>query len=181
MPLLTWRRLQFKIHPVDIPVHDDLGATLPPAQRKAVKAAIAAHRDLPGALLPVLHAVQDTLGFVPKKALPMIARELNLSRAEVHGVATFYHWFRTEPPGRVVVHLCRAEACQSVGAVDLEAHAKRSLGIDFHGTTADGAVTLEPIYCLGNCALGPSMLIGERLCGRVTAERFDELVAEARR
>ena len=166
---------------MDIPLQDDFGATLPPAQRKTVKAAVAAHRELAGALLPVLHAVQDAIGFVPKKAVPLIARELNLSRAEVHGVLSFYHWFRTEAPGRVVLHLCRAEACQSVGAADLEAHAKRALGIDFHETTPDGAVTLEPVYCLGNCALGPSMLIGERLCGRVSSARFDQLVAEAKR
>jgi formate dehydrogenase subunit gamma len=166
---------------VDIRINDELGAGLPAPHRKAVRAAIDAHQATPGALLPVLHAVQDALGFVPKDALPLIARGLNLSRAEVHGVLSFYHWFRTEPPGRVVVHLCRAEACQAVGAASLEAHARQALGIDFHETTADGAITLEPVYCLGNCALGPSLLIGDRLCGRVSNERFDEIVAEVRR
>jgi formate dehydrogenase subunit gamma len=166
---------------VDIRINDELGAGLPAPHRRAVRAAIDAHRATPGALLPVLHAVQDALGFVPKDALPLIARGLNLSRAEVHGVLSFYHWFRTEPPGRVVVHLCRAEACQAVGAASLEAHARQALGIDFHETTADGAITLEPVYCLGNCALGPSLLIGDRLCGRVSNERFDEIVAEVRR
>jgi formate dehydrogenase subunit gamma len=166
---------------VDIRINDELGAGLPAPHRKAVRAAIDAHQATPGALLPVLHAVQDALGFVPKDALPLIARGLNLSRAEVHGVLSFYHWFRTEPPGRVVVHLCRAEACQAVGAAGLEAHARQALGIDFHETTADGAITLEPVYCLGNCALGPSLLIGDRLCGRVSNERFDEIVAEVRR
>ena len=112
--------------------------------------------------------------------MPLIAGELNLSRAEVHGVVTFYHYFRTRRPGRHVVHLCRAEACQSLGAADLEAHAKKTLGVDFHSTSADGAVTLEPVYCLGNCALGPSVMIDERLHGRVSAQRFDELVAAAR-
>jgi formate dehydrogenase subunit gamma len=105
---------------------------------------------------------------------------LNLSRAEVHGVLSFYHYFRKEPPGHRVVHLCRAEACQAVGAAALEAHAKRSLGIDFHGTTADGAISLEPVYCLGNCALGPSIMIGNELRGRVSPARFDELMAGAR-
>ena len=166
---------------MDIRINDELGAGLPAPHRKAVRAAIDAHQATPGALLPVLHAVQDALGFVPKDALPLIARGLNLSRAEVHGVLSFYHWFRTEPPGRVVVHLCRAEACQAVGAASLEAHARQALGIDFHETTADGAITLEPVYCLGNCALGPSLLIGDRLCGRVSNERFDEIVAEVRR
>jgi formate dehydrogenase subunit gamma len=136
--------------------------------------------SLPGALLPILHAVQQQLGYVPAQAVPVLAQELNLSRAEVHGVISFYHYFRTEPPGRHVVHVCRAEACQALGAVALEGHAKRSLGIEFHATTADGAISLEPVYCLGNCALGPSVMVDERLEGRVTAARFDELVAQAR-
>ena len=155
--------------------------TLTLAQRQAVLAAIEANRTLDGALLPVLHAVQRRLGHIPPDALPAIAHELNLSRAEVHGVLTFYHWFRTTPPGRTVLHLCRAEACQALGAARLAAHAKQSLGVDFHGTTPDGAVPLEPVYCLGNCSLGPSMLVGERLHGRVTPQRFDTLVAEARK
>ena len=140
----------------------------------------AACRGIPGALLPSLHGVQETLGFVPKDGVPLIARELNLSIAEVHGVITFYHYFRQERGGRHVVHLCRAEACQAVGAVALEAHAKQVLGIDFHGTTADGAVSLEPVYCLGNCALGPSVMIDDRLHGRVSADRFDQLMVQTR-
>jgi len=130
--------------------------------------------------MPILHAVQSALGHVPKDAVPLIAAELNLSRAEIHGVLTFYHYFRKDPPGRHVVHVCRAEACQSVGAVALEAHAKKSLGIDFHQTTADGAISLEPVYCLGNCALGPSLMIDDRLQGRMSPQRFDALVARAR-
>ena len=130
--------------------------------------------------MPILHAVQSALGHVPKDAVPLIAAELNLSRAEIHGVLTFYHYFRKDPPGRHVVHVCRAEACQSVGAVALEAHAKTSLGIDFHQTTADGAISLEPVYCLGNCALGPSLMIDDRLQGRMSPQRFDALVARAR-
>jgi formate dehydrogenase subunit gamma len=130
--------------------------------------------------MPVLHAVQVALEFVPKDAVPLIARELNLSVAEVHGVVSFYHYFLQERPGRRVVHLCRAEACQARGSVALEAHAKASLGIDFHGTTSDGAITLEPVYCLGNCALGPSLMIDEQLYGRVTTARFDALMTQGR-
>lgn len=163
-----------------IPILPEPGGNLPVAQRAAVRLAVLANREKPGALLPVLHAVQDVLGYVPKGAIPLIAFELNLSRAEVHGVVSFYHWFRQEAPGRHVLHLCRAEACQSVGAVALEAHAKQRLGVDFHGTTADGAITLEPVYCLGNCALGPALMIDNKLCGRVTAARFDQLVADMR-
>lgn len=163
-----------------IPIRPVPGANLPAGERAAVMSAVQAHREIPGNLLPVLHAVQDALGHVPKEAVALLAFELNLSRAEVHGVVSFYHWFRSEKPGRHVVHLCRAEACQSVGAVALEAHAKKTLGVDFHGTTADAAVTLEPVYCLGNCALGPSLMIDDKLCGRVTAARFDQLVGDMR-
>jgi formate dehydrogenase subunit gamma len=134
----------------------------------------------PGALLPILHAVQDAIGFVPPEAVELIASELNLSRAEVHGVVTFYHYFRTRRGGRHVVHLCRAEACQALGAAGLEAHAKSTLQIDFHGTSADGAISLEPVYCLGNCALGPAVMIDHDLKGRVSPERFDELMASLR-
>ena len=150
------------------------------AQKQAVDGAIASFRDAPGALLPILHAVQDSLGYIPEPAIAMIAHALNRSRAEVHGVVSFYHWFRTRPAGRHVIHLCRAEACQAMGARDLEAHAKRTLGIDFHATTADGEFTLEPVYCLGNCACAPSVLIDGELHGRVDAERFDALLVETR-
>jgi formate dehydrogenase subunit gamma len=154
--------------------------TLTAAQRAAVLEVCTRLKSLAGALMPILHGVQAALGYVPKAAVPLIASELNLSRAEVHGVLSFYHYFRTEPPGRHVVHLCRAEACQSVGAVALEAHAKKSLGIDFHETTVDGAISLEPVYCLGNCSLGPSVMVDKQLQGKVSPKRFDELVAQAR-
>jgi formate dehydrogenase subunit gamma len=150
------------------------------AARETTLSACARLKDSPGALLPILHAIQDALSYVPAAAVPLIARELNLSRAEVHGVLSFYHYFRTEKPGRRVLRICRAEACQSVGAAALEAHAKRHLGVDYHGTTADGAITLEAVYCLGNCALGPSVMIGDSIEGRVDARRFDEIVARAR-
>lgn len=163
-----------------IPITPVPGANLLATERAAVMSAVQAYREMPGHLLPVLHAVQHALGYVPKEAVALIAFELNLSRAEVHGVVSFYHWFRSLKPGRHVMHLCRAEACQSVGAAALEAHAKKTLGVDFHGTTTDGAVTLEPVYCLGNCALGPSLLIDDKLCGRVTPARFDQLVGDLR-
>jgi formate dehydrogenase subunit gamma len=163
-----------------IPIRAEPPSSLSAAQHTAVLEVCARLNSVPGALLPIFHAVQESLGYVPKDAVPLIARELNLSRAEVHGVLSFYHYFRKEPGGRHIVHLCRAEACQAVGAVDLEAHAKRTLGIDFHGTTADGAIRLEPVYCLGNCALGPSVMIDDQLQGRVSAGRFDALVSACR-
>ncbi len=147
------------------------------AARAAVEAAIAARKDLAGPLIPILHAIQDSLGFVPEDAVPVVASALNISRAEVEGVVSFYHYFRRHPPGRHVIHLCRAEACQSMNAASLEAHAKRRLGVDFHGTTDDGAFTLEPVYCLGNCALSPAVMIDGELYGRVSADRFDALTA----
>jgi formate dehydrogenase subunit gamma len=164
-----------------IPIKVEPASTLTAAERSAVLEACARLKALPGALLPICHAVQQALGFVPKDAVPVIANQLNLSIADVHGVLTFYHYFRREQPGRHVLHLCRAEACQALGAQALEAHAKSSLGIDFHGTTADGAISLEPVYCLGNCALGPSMMIDEHLKGRVTPKRFDALIAPLRK
>ncbi len=148
--------------------------------RRQLQSLVSQHADLPGALLPMLHAIQDEFGHVPAQAVPVIASALNLSRAEVHGVITFYHHFRSHAPGRHVMQVCRAEACQAVGAVALEAHAKQCLGIDFHETTADGAVTLEAVYCLGNCAVGPSLRVDDDIVGRVTPERFDAIVAELR-
>src|ERR1700685_4057352 len=159
-----------------IPIKVEPPSSLTSGEQAAVRRACGEGEDKPGALLPVLHAVQDAIGFVPPEAVGLVASELNLSRAEVHGVVTFYHYFRTRRGGRHVVHLCRAEACQALGAVALETHAKKSLGVDFHGTSADGAVTLEPVYCLGNCALCPSLMIDDELKGRVSAARFDELM-----
>lgn len=163
-----------------IPIKAEPASSLSAAERSAILGACARLKALPGALLPVLHAVQEALTYVPKDAVPLIAGELNLSVAEVHGVVTFYHYFLQERPGRHVVHLCRAEACQALGSVALEAHAKASLGVDFHGTTRDGAITLEPVYCLGNCALGPSLMIDQQLHGRITPERFDALMTQSR-
>ena len=156
------------------------GALLSRAQTDVVLAVCGRLKAVAGPLLPILHAVQAELGFVPPGAVRLIARALNLSIADVHGVLTFYHYFRQEPGGRHVVHVCRAEACQAVGAAALEAHVKESLGIDYHRTSGDGAIRLEPVYCLGNCALGPSIMIDDRLHGRVSSQRFDELMQHTR-
>ena len=144
--------------------------------REIVEAAVAEQRGRIGPLLPVLHSIQDKLGYVPPDAVPMIARALGISRAEVHGVITFYHDFRTEPAGEHTVHLCRAEACQAMGARDLERHACQRLGIGLGETTADGLFTLEPVYCLGNCACSPSIRINDEIHARVSAAKFDELI-----
>lgn len=163
-----------------IPIRTERPSSLSKSERDTVLGVCASLKGLAGPLIPILHGVQNALGYVPKDAVPLIATELNLSQADVHGVVSFYHYFRSEQPGRHVMHLCRAEACQAVGAVALEAHAKHSLGVDFHHTTADGALTLEPVYCLGNCALGPSVMIDDKVHGRVTPARFDQLVAKTR-
>ena len=160
------------------PLKVEPALSLTTEERAAITDSCARLSGLPGALLPVCHDIQKRLGFVPKDAVTLIAHALNLSIADVHGVLTFYHYFRRERPGEHVVHLCRAEACQALGAAALEAHAKQSLGIDFHGTTADGMVSLEPVYCLGNCACGPSLMLDQDLHGRVSAQRFDALVEE---
>lgn len=151
-----------------------------PSVEAAVAQALARHGASPGPLLQVLHAVQEAIGCVPDESVPLIADGLNLSRAEVHGIVTFYHHFRRTPPGLHVMHLCRAEACQAMGARALEAHATATLGIGFHETTPDGRVTLLPVACLGNCALSPAVLIAGELHGRVTPQRFDAILAELR-
>lgn len=134
-----------------------------------------------GPLLPILHAIQQAFGCIPEAAEPLIAEALNLTRAEVHGVVTFYHDFRREPGGRHVLKLCRAEACQSLGAEALVAHVERSLGIRCGDTTVDGAVTVEAVYCLGLCAVAPSAMLDGTVVGRLNETRLDALMAEARR
>ncbi len=145
---------------------------------QAIQGCIDSYRDTPGGLLPLLHAIQDAVGYVPAESVPAIATAMNLSRAEVHGVLSFYHDFRQAPAGRQRVQLCRAEACQAVGARELEAHATSSLDVAMGGTTNDGGVTLDAVYCLGNCACGPSVRINDRVYGRVDAARFDELISD---
>jgi formate dehydrogenase subunit gamma len=151
-------------------------APLDAASERRVRAICDQLAGEPGALLPILHAVQRELGYVPGSAVPLIAASLNLSRAEVHGVVTFYHFFRTSPPGERTLFICRAEACQSMGSTALEAHAKAKLGVEFHGTTDDGRLSLEPVYCLGNCACSPAVMVDETVYGRVTPERLDEIL-----
>jgi len=146
-------------------------------EQQSISALVGHYTQLPGALLPLLHAIQSDLGYVPDSAVPIIAKGLNLSRAEVHGVISFYHDFKTTPVGRHTVQVCRAEACQSMGSRQLEAHAKQTLGIDYGETTADGAVTLEPVYCLGNCACSPSVRIDDAIYARVDTDLFDDLMS----
>ena len=140
---------------------------------------IEAHSGLRGPLLPILHALQDAFGYVDPSAVPVIAKALNLSRADVHDVLTFYSDLRTTPPGRVHVQVCRGEACQAVGGHQVAAHATRTVGVPFGGTTPDGSVSLDEVFCLGNCALGPSVAVDGRLHGRVTPAVLDRLVRAA--
>ncbi|QEX14880.1 formate dehydrogenase subunit gamma [Hypericibacter terrae] len=131
------------------------------------------HRPQAGACLPILHALQEEFGHVPAEAVPLVAQALNLSRAEVHGVVSFYHDFRKTAPGRHVLKLCRAEACQAMGADALAAQVKARFGVDFHDTSADGKLTLEPVFCLGNCACGPAAMLDERILGRVDLTKVE--------
>ncbi len=146
--------------------------------RESVRRIVGDLRGRPGPLIEVLHAIQAELGYVPPAAVPLVASELNLSRAEVHGVVSFYHFFRSTPPGAHTVSVCRAESCQAVGGEALAAHARQRLGVDFHETTPDGRFSLEPVYCLGNCACSPAVMIDGQLHGRVSPERFDALLAD---
>lgn len=146
----------------------------------AARSIVQEKKSLDGALMPILHALNDEFGYVDASVVPIIADELNLSRAEIHGVLTFYHDFRKEQVGRHVVKLCRAEACQSMQGRKLEEHVKRRMGLEFGATSADHKFSLDAVYCFGLCACGPSMMIDGKLHGRVTPERFDALMAEKR-
>ena len=143
----------------------------------AIAAVINELKTLPGALLPILHGIQNRLGYIPDAAITTIASQLNLSRAEVHGTVSFYHYFRSTPPGRHIIYLCRAEACQAMDCQFLQHYVKSRLGIDFHETTENGMFTLEPVYCLGNCACSPALMIDQELHGRVSNARFDEIIS----
>ena len=143
-----------------------------------LQAILTAHDGRDGPLLPILHDVQAEFGHIPAEAVPVIAQALNLGRAEVHGVVTFYHDFRDHPAGRTVLKLCRAEACQATGGAGLAEVAKARLGVDWHGTTADGKVTLEPVFCLGLCACGPAAMAGDRLVARLDRAGLDRLLDE---
>ena len=146
-----------------------------------VRAVIAPLKAERGALMPALHAVQREFGCIERRAIPIIADELNLSRAEVHGVLTFYSDFRDAPPGRTLLRICRGEACQSVGAERLVEHASARIGVGLGETTADGEISIEQVFCLGNCAGGPTIMIDGRAYGRVDPERFDTLVHDLER
>ncbi len=144
---------------------------------RAIDEIVASLANKPGALMLVLHAVNERVGYIPPESVPAIAKALNLSRAEVHGVVSFYHDFRTKRPGRKIIRVCRAESCQAMGAVALAEHIQARLGIDFGQTSDNGEFTLEPVYCLGNCACSPALVVGEDLYGRVNAKRFDEILS----
>lgn len=141
---------------------------------------ISEHKGRLGPLLPILHALQQEFGWISDEAVALVAGELNLSRADVHGVVTFYHDFRREPAGRHVLKLCRAEACQARGADAVADHAQQRLGVTLGETTPDGRFTAEPIYCLGLCASGPAAMIDDRLVARLTNDKVDALLLEAR-
>src|SRR5208283_1548723 len=139
---------------------------VPWSEERAV-AIVERHKGQRGPLMPILHELQEVFGHVDARAIDLVAGELNLSKADVYGVVTFYRDFRTEPPGASVVYVCRGEACQSMGAERLARHARELLGIDFGATTSDGGVTLEQVFCLGNCALSPAVMVDGRLMGKV--------------
>ena len=150
-----------------------------PWSEDRVLAIVAVHEGERGPLLPILHDIRETFGYVDPRAVPLVADALNLSRAEVHGVVTFYRDFRTTPGGAVEVRICRAEACQSVGADALVEDAVERFGVPVGGTTADGRLTIDEVFCLGDCALGPAVMIGDEVHGRMDGERLAGLVAEA--
>lgn len=140
-----------------------------------IRQEVAALQHKPGALLPILHAIQGRIGYVPDGAVPIIAEMLQQTRADIHGVISFYHHFRTRPAGSNVLEVCRAEACQARGSRALERHVQEKLGVGYHETTSDNEFTLEPVYCLGNCACGPSIRVNNEIIGRVTPQKFDQL------
>jgi formate dehydrogenase subunit gamma len=148
---------------------------------RVLERAIDKHAQRPGGLLPLLHQIQDEMGYLPQEFVPRIAVAMHQSVAEVYGVIRFYHHFRMNPPGRHVLRVCLAESCQSMGATQLLQHARDLLGINLHETTADGSVTLEPVYCLGNCACSPALMVDAELVGRVDGARFDAVVEQCRR
>lgn len=151
-----------------------------PIDVEALRRIVQWFQGMPGAMLPLLHAIQGQLGWVPDQAVPLIADELNVSRAEVQGVLDFYHDFRRAPPGRHLVRICRAESCQARGSGAIETRAHEVLGIGYHQTTPDGALTLLPVYCLGNCACSPAVRVDDEILGRMEPDGFAELVRTLR-
>lgn len=157
-----------------------MATTLSQQQLSTTESLITSYQHMPGALLPLLHAIQDNIGYVPEQIYPLISEALALSVAEVHGVVTFYHHFRTHPVGKHVLQICRAESCQAMGSEKLEAHVKSVLGVDYHQTTADGSITLEPVYCLGNCGCSPAIMLDDEVYGRVDMQKVNELIREVK-
>ena len=149
-------------------------------QLEKISVHIQKYQDKPGALLPLMHAIQDDLGFVPEESYKLISKPYNLSVAEIHGFVTFYHHFRTHLPGKNILQICRAESCQAMGSENLENYCQEKLGIDYHQTTKDNSITLEPVYCLGNCACSPAVMINEEVVGRVNETKIDQIIKEAR-
>lgn len=154
--------------------------TLTSNQLDKIQGHIESHKNVPGALMPLLHAIQDDIGYVPEEIYPHISKALALSVAEVHGVVSFYHHFRTHPVGKHVLQVCRAESCQAMGSEQLEAAIKSHLGVDYHQTTADGEVTLLPVYCLGNCACSPSVMMDDEVYGRMNLTKVNALINEVK-
>lgn len=154
--------------------------TISSSQLEKIQKHIATHKSMPGALLPLLHAIQDDIGFVPEESFPFISKALTLSIAEVYGVVTFYHHFRTHPVGKHILQVCRAESCQAMGSEKLEADIKVQLGVDYHQTTADGEITLLPVYCLGNCACSPAVMMDEDVYGRMNNQKVADLINEVK-
>lgn len=130
-----------------------------------------------GALLPILHEIQKEIGYIPSQAIERIAKKLQQTPAEIHGVISFYHQFRTAPAGEHIIQVCRAEACQARGSRELEQHAKAHLAIDYHETTSDKKFSLDSVYCLGNCATGPNIRINDELYGRVSNKKFEDILS----
>jgi formate dehydrogenase subunit gamma len=155
----------------------DMSITTVPNQSDMVDL-ISSHLDLEGPLLPILHALQHAYGYIPAAANALIADALNITKAEVHGVISFYHDFRENPAGKHVIKICRAEACQSVGGTALAQDTLKKLGLDWHQTSANGAITLEPVYCLGLCACAPAVMVDDQLLGRVDGAKLDAVLKE---
>jgi formate dehydrogenase subunit gamma len=135
-------------------------------------------KEKPGGLLPLMHAIQDDIGYIPKDYYELIGKSFSLSVAEVHGFVSFYHHFRSNPSGKHIIQICKAESCQAMGVNKLIDHIKSSLEIDFHETSKDKMFTLEPVYCLGNCACSPAMMIDDEVYGRIDNDKFDQIIKE---
>ena len=155
-----------------------MNTTLEAPELQTVIRLLPEFKDMPGGMLPLLHAVQEALGFIPTSAVPLMAEAMNLSRAEVHGVITYYHFFRSKAPGKHVVQVCRAEACQACGGEQLLSDIEKALGCKLHETSADGQFSIEPVYCLGLCASSPAVQIDDKLYARMSTDKLQRVVAE---